>query len=524
MFERLFLFGVIDMGSKKSSLIMVGIILAVGIGSSIFPAQKYILGWLIVMFTVIVGVLIREIKREEERNELIEKLAQRQVAYKKIGYEISVASSQVAAVSEDLYITLEDNTAATEQLYAKAQEMSALNNQVNITLGETVMAVNQVHEVQEKVGLTTVRLNEISNDTKKTIHHSLGEIMDILKHIKDIKQTSRTTMTYMVDLNNTSKQIVAILNTVRDISRQTHLLALNAAIESARAGESGKGFSVVADEIRKLATHTAAAVKEVNELINNIQRDLSNVNAHLEASDNEIDQGVNKSMLVEEGLEKIQVSFDEVTRLVNDISLLSAREVSLASSVKNCMTIVQNNAHETADSVSDVYHSIEKQKESLGNVVNMGELLSVASQNLTQMIEQNKLNDLSDIDTSKVQAYMMKFNEIVKSFSQDESFVNLDQKAHSVMLGKLLKDNDFIEAVWTNGYKGRFVVSIPPAGIANGNVREWFKEALLGRMYMSKPYISSITKTPCITLSAPIKQKDGKIKGVIGIDIKLGVD
>lgn len=512
------------MVSKKSSFMMIGIVLVIGIGSSILPVQKYIIAWLIAMIIMIVGVIIREIDIIKERKELIEKLTQKQTEYKKIGYEISVASSQVAAVSEDLYVTLEDNTAFTEQLYARAQEMSVLNNQVNTTLDETVLAVNEVHEVQEKVGATTSRLNEISRDTKKTIHHSLEEIMDILNNIKEIKETSQMTITYMADLNSTSKQVIDILNTVRDISRQTHLLALNAAIESARAGEAGKGFGVVADEIRKLAINTASAVKEVNDLINNIQRDLKNVNTHLEASDNEIDQGVKKSMIVEKGLEKIQISFDEVTQLVNDISTLSSKEVSLASSVKNCMNLVQDNAHQTADSVRDVYYSIEKQKDGLGNLVNMGELLNSASQNITKVIEQNRLNDLSELDTSKVQEYMMRFKEMVESFNQDESFVNLDQKAHRLVLEKLLKDNDFIEAVWTNGYKGRFVVSIPPAGIANGNVREWFKEALLGQIYMSKPYISSITKSPCVTLSAPIKQKDGVIKGVIGIDIKLGED
>ena len=123
---------------------------------------------------------MREVRTGKENEKLLEELKQKKVEYRTLGYEISVASSQIAAVSEDLYVTLEENTAFTEQLYAEAQEMSALNNQVNATLEETVVAVHEVNNVQGKVGITTTRLTEISQQSKQTINNSLDEVMDIL--------------------------------------------------------------------------------------------------------------------------------------------------------------------------------------------------------------------------------------------------------------------------------------------------------------------------------------------------------
>ena len=200
---------------------------------------------------------------------------------------------------------------------------------------------------------------------------------------------------------------------------------------------------------------------------------------------------------------------------------LSSKEVTLASSVQLCMETVENNALQTADSVNSVYNSIEKQKDSLGNLVHMGVLLNKSSESLTELIEAHKLDDLSEFNTSTLDDYMMNFKGMVQQLIQNETFMKMNQEMHRQVLEKLMKDNGFIEAAWTNEHKGRFIVSLPPAGIANGNVREWFRAAIAGEIYCSKPYISSITKTPCVTLSAPIKEKDGTIRGVIGVDVKL---
>ncbi len=97
-----------------------------------------------------------------------------------------------------------------------------------------------------------------------------------------LAQESRATMTIVDGLNTSTDQIGSILSLIKEIADQTNLLALNAAIEAARAGEAGRGFAVVADEVRKLAERTSKATSDISNLVNSIQRDTSNAHSSME--------------------------------------------------------------------------------------------------------------------------------------------------------------------------------------------------------------------------------------------------
>jgi methyl-accepting chemotaxis protein len=452
---------------------------------------------------------------------LEENLSSHKNTYKKLGYELNVASSQVSSVSQNLYVTLEENNAFTQQLFAQTEEMASLNTTVTTTITDTIKSIKEVLGVLDKVELTTSDLKDISIASSNVINASLIEIMDILNTIHDIQVSSGETMTYVSRLNETSKEILGILNTVNSISDQTHLLALNASIESARAGEAGKGFAVVADEIRKLSMNTSDAVKDVNALIDNIQKELNAVNKHVFNNSKNVEVGVAKSKKIEDSLEKIKISFNKVVHLVDDISSLSAKEMHLAHSVDSSIGIVESVVEKTASSVDSVFDSVNKQRNNIEEIADMSARLSESSTILSLLLEDYKFDALSVLKNDAIDHYSDVFKRIVAELSSNERFISLDKDVHAQILKKLLESNSFIEAIWTNGHKGRFVVSIPPAGIANGNVRDWFKKSIVGEYYVSPPYISAITRTPCITLSAPIKEASGHIRGVIGIDIKL---
>ncbi len=509
------------MRGRLKSIGRMLLIAGYGVGCSFFTVSQAFDLWLLgtgVVWVIYWFLYKQDTKIVEESQEI---LSEHQKGYKRLGYEISVASTQVDAVSKDLYVTLEEQTAFTEQLLAEAQEMTMINEQVNQNIEYTVANIKEVLRVQDEVGENTKQLEVISASSGKTIHRSLEEMLTIINHIKEIEVTSNSASKYMDQLNNAAEKIVYILETVSQISSQTHMLALNASIESARAGEAGKGFAVVSEEIRKLAGNTANAVGEIKELIDGIMQALTNANQHLHKNQEKVEAGVNESITIEGSLKEAQYAFERVSGLVEKITSLSSKEIALAKSVNVSINHVEANSEELAQSVTSVFESIHKQKDIIEGIVNMGELLGASSKDLMALIDEYKLNDLSEYDTASLEMYQESFHALVKELTSHEAFRQLDKATHQRLLEEVIKKNDFIEAIWTNGHKGRFVVSIPPAGIANGSVRQWFKEGIKGHKYMSKPYISSITKTPCVTLSAPIKMKDGTIRGVIGIDIKL---
>jgi SMC interacting uncharacterized protein involved in chromosome segregation len=151
----------------------------------------------------------------------------------------------------------------------------------------------------------------------------------------------------------------------------------------------------------------------------------------------------------------------------------------------------------------------------------MSERLNISAQSLSKVVGDSESIKIESAYSIAVEEHFKMFNSMINELCTNTSFINLEKSSHNKLLNALLESNSFIEAIWTNDIKGRFICSIPEAGIANAGVREWFKKSIKGELFVSQPYISAITKNPCVTLSAPLRNTQDEIIGVIGIDIKL---
>ena len=441
----------------------------------------------------------------------------------KFNFEVQVASSQVSSVSEQLNITLDENNAFAQQVFAETKEMATLNSDVNIKVSDTLTVVKNVIELFEETRNTSSEMEGIRHTADEVIKSSLEEILDVVSTINEIQESSNGTMEYMDKLNVSSKEIMRILETVSNVSKQTHLLALNASIESARAGEAGRGFAVVADEIRKLAIDTGNAVKDVNSLISGIQDEVKSVYDMVLLNSSRVEKGVKVSRRVEGNLEQIDNSIKDVFRMLNKINDLSEKEVGLTNEVSEKIGSVEKVVVATAQSVDEVYDSVHKQKHSIQDIADMGIRLNDASKNLALLIE-NSGSSAFTVESTKAVEKVAETLKIIKNEVLGNSAIqDMEKEAHQKLLNEFLSKHKFIEAVWSNDKKGRFICSIPEAGIANACVREWFKRSINGEEYVSAVYISAITKNPCITISVPIRLGGGEIIGVIGVDLKLDI-
>lgn len=485
-----------------------------------------ILLWKILIFTVLMVItsFIMHNRHNNQVNALERKVKELKKVIKKFNSEVEVASSQVLSVSENLNITLDENNAFAQQLYAETKEMAALNLAVNENIHGTITDVKKIVELLEEGSNTSIELEKISSSSNEVIKSSLEEIMKIVNTINNIQESSNGTMEYMNKLSNTSKEIVHILDTVHNVSKQTQLLALNASIESARAGEAGRGFGVVADEISKLATDTSLAVKDINRLIITIQDEIRSVFDVVKENSTRVDHGVIVSSNIGKNLEQIDNSFSDVLGMVRRINELSQSETVLTKDVGEKIEKVERTVCETTRSVEEVTESVHKQKHSIQDIAEMGVRLNEASNNLAHIFSDSENLNASHGDSENIKNAQNAFNQINKELKTDKTFLSLDKVMHKELLKKLIEQNTILEAVWTNDYKGRFICSIPEAGIANASVREWFKHSIRGEEYVSPIYISAITRNPCITLSTPIRNEGGEITGVLGIDIKVDLE
>jgi methyl-accepting chemotaxis protein len=241
----------------------------------------------------------------------------------KIVCEVVAEANDIAAASEELSSTaaqISRNSAAqreeTLSVAAAIQEMAATVLEVSNNSSQASTSAQQAEEVARGGG-------EIVRSTVATIRALAEQTRDSSSHIQE--------------LGSASHQIGRIIGVIDDIADQTNLLALNAAIEAARAGEQGRGFAVVADEVRKLAERTSSATHEITGMVTSIQSGTQSAVQAMNNSSSRVEAGVKDAMEAGSALERIITSAGEVQQVVLQIATAAHEQSSTTEQVAQNM-------------------------------------------------------------------------------------------------------------------------------------------------------------------------------------------
>lgn len=504
---------------KKYIYLCAGIVL-ISLFSILFLYNHLITGLLLTTAASVAGICYLFRIHSGEMAASMDAAAETDKKLGKFNYEVQVAAGKIASVSQQLGITFEENNICAAGLFDKTREMTELNRSVSADIKEILNAESELIKMIHESGTTTAEMRLLGIQSGELISRNLNSIIDIIGTIDDIRKTTDETVLYMKKLEDTSVQIISILESVENISKQTNLLALNAAIESARAGASGKGFGVVADEIGKLSVDTGDAVKNAGILISGIRKEIDDVSRVIAANTSNVARGVMISRTMESGLEQIREYTGKVGSMINNISEKAATELELGHKIETMAGDIGSLMEQAERSVVSVYDSAHTQKHNMLELSDMSSHLFAASDSLNALFDSSYLAGMVYMTPEMKETIQKAFDIITVEIMSSEIIMTKDQKGHRVLLERLLKKYSFIEAAWTNDTKGRFIVSVPDAGIANAGAREWFRKSIAGESYASAVYISAITKNPCITVSQPIKD-NGIITGVAGLDIRM---
>ncbi len=280
-------------------------------------------------------------------------------AFNQTNQKLSHMMHEIASHSETISVSSAQLSGSSETIAADAEEQYSKTLLAAGTMQELGVSFIEVAQNTGTASKSVMEANEIAVSGGEVVEKTIEGMNKISKSVKDSAVTIEA-------LGMRSQQVGDIVEVINDIAGQTNLLALNAAIEAARAGEQGRGFAVVADEVRKLAERTTAATGEIADMIKGIQVDTEKAVESMHIGTSEVEEGVGLANQAGESLQQILDSVKNVSDIILEINSAVERQ-SVASdeitlNIDNVATITKQN--------------IESTKESLGAIVHMDDMAS----------------------------------------------------------------------------------------------------------------------------------------------------
>lgn len=304
---------------------------------------------------------------------------------------LSETSHHLASSSEQLSSSSEESSRASEHISETIQDL-AENSETQMKL--MASSSKEIRRVNETTGSITDRAKMVAETAEQTSVVSAegaSRISEVTKQMKSINHNVATLGQSIATLESRMNKIGDITMVITDISSQTNLLALNAAIEAARAGEQGKGFAVVADEVRKLAEQTAGSAEQITSLISQIQADSNNTSLSMTTAANEVNAGIGIVQDAGDSFAKIEKSVSQLVTLVEEVSESLDHLKEHTNTINNSILEVNSMASEAASSTENVSAATEEQVASMQEIAASSTSLAQLATDLQEKIKQFKI-------------------------------------------------------------------------------------------------------------------------------------
>ena len=272
--------------------------------------------------------------------------SQSRKGFAKLINQILGSTGQLAAAAEELSTITEQSNSGVVRQQSETQQVATAMNEMSATVTEVAQnAANAATAAQEADDASKAG-SDVVNTTVATINELAGEVMRTGEVIENLKQDSVS--------------IGKVLDVIRDIAEQTNLLALNAAIEAARAGEQGRGFAVVADEVRTLASRTQQSTQEINEMIERLQNGANEAVDVMEHGRNMAEESVEQAAKAGQALESITSVVDNIKGMNIQIASAAEEQSATAEEINRNIVNISDIAQETSKGSQQTFNSSDE--------------------------------------------------------------------------------------------------------------------------------------------------------------------
>jgi len=299
--------------------IMVGLAVTVFVPRSISLAISFMIAFIQEIANNNLSVTDLENTSQDELGQAASALNTMKNSLRGLIETIARTAEHVASASEEISSSASQQASSADTQKGQATQVAAAMQQMSAT----------VHEVSDNSN----RASEASRQAADTAREGGVIVEESLTKMRSIADSVSSTAQKVEELGKSSDQIGRIIGVINDIADQTNLLALNAAIEAARAGEQGRGFAVVADEVRKLAERTTAATKEVAQMVESIQTETTTAVAAMHEGTRQVSDGVQTTTRAGDSLKKIIQMSEQVGEMISHIATAATEQASATEQV-----------------------------------------------------------------------------------------------------------------------------------------------------------------------------------------------
>ena len=255
----------------------------------------------------------------------------------------------LASSSEELSASAVQIAGGSQSQSTRAAQVSTATQEMSATIIEVAKNVSGAADAAREASSVAVKGGRIVSES--------------IESMNGIADTARESSAIISALGNRSNQIGDIVNVIDDIADQTNLLALNAAIEAARAGEQGRGFAVVADEVRKLAEKTMKATKEIGEMIKAMQNETGKAISSMQEEVHAVEKGVRLAKEAGEALSEIVDKVDVVTSMVHQVTTATEQQSAATEQISGDIAAVADVINETSTSAQQIAKASQEMAE-----------------------------------------------------------------------------------------------------------------------------------------------------------------